>query len=55
MLIITGHCLPGNVWEVDIEGRGTCEDEIRMAYKALSNVVDGLKGKENKEEKANGQ
>lgn len=49
MLIITGHCFPGNVWEVDIEGRGTCEDEIRMAYKALSDVVDGLD--EKKEEK----
>lgn len=51
MLIITGHCLPGNVWEVDIEGRGACEDEIRMAYKALADIVDRLCDKEYKEEK----
>lgn len=54
MLLITSHVLNGDMIRVQIDGRDSSEVEIRLAYEALANVVDGLKEKD-KEEKINGQ
>lgn len=55
MIIITSNILSGDIVEVQVEGRSTSEDEIRLAYKALSEVVDGLCSNNKEGGKENGQ
>lgn len=55
MIVITTNILSGDVVEVQVEGRGTSEAEIRLAYKTLAEVVDGLCNNDKKGEMQNGQ
>lgn len=54
MIVITSNILSGDVVEVQVEGKQTTETEIILAYKALSEVVDGLCNNDNKGGKENG-
>lgn len=54
MIIITSNILSGDVVQVQVEGKQTTETEIRLAYKALSEVVDGLSNNDEEGGKKNG-
>lgn len=55
MIIITSNILSGDVVHVQVEGRETSETEIRLAYKALTQVVKGLCDNDKKGEMQDGQ